>query len=167
VIRSGSYLAGGVAAIVAFAMPALAKDSLGVFESWGAFRDADTPRCYAISEAENIRGKADYRAFLSVSFWPKQQVRGQVHFRLSREKSKNARVTASISGRRFTLTGGSADVWAQDKRMDAAIVAAIRSARSMSITTLDRQGKALVDTYALRGSATAIDAATLGCSRLR
>ena len=51
--------------------------------------------------------------------------------------------------------------------MDAAINAAIRSATSMTVESVGRDGKPIVDAYRLRGAATAIDAASLGCSRLR
>ena len=54
-----------------------------------------------------------------------------------------------------------------DARMDAAIVAAMRSAPSMSVESRAETGGAIADTYRLRGAATAIDAAALGCARLR
>jgi hypothetical protein len=73
----------------------------------------------------------------------------------------------SIAGRRFRLTANRSDGWSQDKRMDAAIVAAIRSAKSMTVESTGRDGEAIVDAYLLRGAATAIDSASLGCSRLR
>jgi len=38
---------------------------------------------------------------------------------------------------------------------------------SMSISARSRTGGGFADTYALRGAATAIDAATLGCARQR
>ena len=34
------------------AAPLAAKDSLGVFGEWGAFRDSTVPRCYAIASAQ-------------------------------------------------------------------------------------------------------------------
>jgi hypothetical protein len=37
----------------------------------------------------------------------------------------------------------------------------------MSVQTRDARGRGFADTYALRGAATAIDAAALGCARLR
>jgi len=74
-------------------------------------------------------------------------------------------VTLSIGERRFQLVGGASDAWAPDARTDAAIVAAIRSARSMSVESVDAQGRPFADTYALRGAATAIDAAALGCAQ--
>ncbi len=144
-----------------------AKDSLGIFDSWGAFRDPDVPRCYAIGEPEKIVGEASRKAFAAVGYWPKKSVRAQFYVRLSRDRSSNSRVIISISGRRFRLSADRFNGWAQDKRMDAALVAAVRSASSMSVESIGRDGKPIVDSYVLRGAATAIDAASLGCSRLR
>lgn len=145
------------------AMPASARDSLGIFEGWGAFRDPAAPRCYAISKAVGARGQA----FAAVGTWPRQRVRGQVHFRLSRHRAADARVILNVGERRFPLVAGQVDAWAPDPRGDAAIVAAMRSASSMSVQTEDATGRAFADTYTLRGAATAIDAAALGCARLR
>lgn len=36
---------------------AVARDSLGVFGTWGAFRDPGVPRCYAIAMAEKVNGR--------------------------------------------------------------------------------------------------------------
>ncbi len=143
------------------AAPASARESLGIFESWGAFRDAAPRRCYAI--AMPVRAGAG--GFATLSHWPDRRIRGQVHFRLSRTRGPRAPVTLSIGDRRFALVAGAADAWAADARGDAAIVAAIRSGTSMSVQTLDQRGHAFADTYGLRGAATAVDAAALGCAR--
>lgn len=154
-------------ALTAISTPLAAKESLGIFNSWGAFRDAEIPRCYAIAESEEINGKAERKSFASIGFWPKRKIRRQFHVRLSRDRSSNSRVIVSIAGRRFQLTANRSDGWSQDKRMDAAIIAAIRSSTSMTVESVGRDGKSIVDAYRLRGAATAIDAASLGCSRLR
>ncbi len=146
------------------AAPLAARDSLGVFGDWGAFRDPEVPRCYAISAAQNARRGQPYA---SVGTWPRRQVRGQVHFRLSRQTAPGATISLSIGGERFALTGGGADAWAQDRRMDAAIVAAMRSAGSMSVSARDRAGNRFTDRFSLDGAATAMDAATVGCARVR
>jgi hypothetical protein len=65
------------------------------------------------------------------------------------------------------MVAGSADAWAPDPRTDAAIVAAMRSGQRMSISAISGNGSRLVDTYMLKGAATAIDAAALGCARGR
>ena len=143
------------------AVPAAAHDALGIFGSWGAFTDASPARCYAIAQPARTAGVG--RPFASIATWPGQGARNQLHIRLSRERDVRARVTLSVGERRFELVAGSADAWAPDSRTDAAIVAAIRAGRSMSIETLARAGQPFVDVYALRGAATAIDAASLAC----
>jgi hypothetical protein len=150
-------------ALLALAAPLAARDSLGVFGDWGAFRDPAVPRCYAIAAAQNARTGQPYA---SVGTWPRRQVRGQVHVRLSRAVAPAATISLSVGGQRFELTGGGADAWAQDRRMDAAIVAAMRSAGSMSVSARDPSGRRFTDRYSLEGAATAMDAATVGCARM-
>lgn len=150
------------------AVPVQARDSLGVFGGWGAFRDSSVPRCYAIAEPARRQGTGRaWRAFASVGNWPRQNIRGQAHFRLSRERAPGSNLWLGIGDRRFALTAGPADAWAPDRRTDAAIIAAIRSGTSMSVEGTGRNGRPFVDVYALRGAATAIDAAALGCAQSR
>jgi len=144
--------------------PVAAKDSLGVFGQWGAFRDAEVPRCYAIAAAELNRSRSDFEAFASVGTWPQQRIRGQVHFRLSRQLSGNPRVRVAIGGQRFDLTGSGSDAWAVNAGDDAAILAAMRSGSRMSISATDNRGNRFTDRYSLGGAATALDAAQVGCA---
>ena len=136
-------------ALLALAAPLAARDSLGVFGDWGAFRDPEVPRCYAIAAARDARTG---QPFASVGSWPRREVRGQVHLRLSRALAPAATISLSIGGERFALTGGGGDAWARDRRMDAAIVAAMRSAESMSVTARDRAGRRFTDRYSLDGA---------------
>ena len=148
------------AALAAIAVPAAARDTIGVWGGWGAFSDPSPRRCFAIAQPVD----RDHRAgFASIADWPGQNIRGQLHVRLSRGRASNARVTLSIGERRFDLVAGDDDAWAPDARTDAAIVAAMRAGRSMSIEGLARDGSAFADVYALSGAATAIDAAALAC----
>ncbi|TGX52602.1 hypothetical protein E5A73_13175 [Sphingomonas gei] len=147
-----------IALALLLAMPP--RDVLGIFGSWGAFRDASPLRCFAIAKPVGGSGQP----FASIAGWPGQGVRNQLHIRLSRVRAPNARVTLAIGERRFDLRAGDADAWAPDARTDAAVVAAIRDGRSMSVETIATNGAAFADTYALKGAATAIDAAALGCA---
>jgi hypothetical protein len=150
-----------VSAIVALLLMG-ARETIGVYGGWGAFRDDSPQRCFAIAQPVDPAQRA---GFLSVAAWPGQNVRGQLHVRLSRPRAGNARVTLSIGERRFDLVAGDLDAWAPDPRTDAAIVAAMRSSRSLSVEALGRGGVPFADTYALSGAATAIDAAALACRR--
>ena len=149
--------------------PLAARDALGVFGAWGAFRDNPVPRCYAIAAAEPARaGEVRTRApFASIGTWPKRQLRGQLHLRLSRDAVAAQPINLVVGNQRFVLTGGGADAWAADRRMDAAVVAAMRSAATLTVSATDRSGRRFTDRYALDGAASAMDAATLGCARIR
>ncbi len=149
------------------ATPLAAKDSLGVFSDWGAFRDPEAPRCYAIAVPEPSQAAREYQPFATIGTWPTGGIRGQVHFRLSRSLADNARISVQIGGRSFALTGGGGDAWARDKTMDAAIVAAMRSASTMTVRATDARGRRFANTYSLAGAATAMDAATLACAQRR
>ena len=144
--------------------PADARSPLGSFDGWAAFRDEQPLRCFAIAQPVQ-GGGGKWQPFASVGSWPQAGARGQFYVRLGRERRVNATVTLIVGERRFTLVGGAADAWAPDARTDAAIVAAMRSARSMSVASVAATGAGFAETYALKGAATAIDAAALGCAR--
>jgi hypothetical protein len=156
-----------ILALALIATPALARDSLGVYGQWGAFRDPAVPRCYAIAMAAPSTLQRDYQPYASIGTWPKPGLRGQVHFRLSRKLQPGAPIVLSISGQKLALVGGGGDAWAADKRMDAAIVAAMRSAREMSVSARGADGRGFTNSWSLDGAATAMDAAAVGCARLR
>lgn len=145
--------------------PLAAKDSLGVFGSWGAFRDAKVPRCYAIARAEPDSRRRDFQPFASVGTWPLKKVRGQVYFRLSREMPAAGTITLSVGRTSFRLQGSGADAWAPDDSVNAQILAAMRSAAAMRISARDKAGNRFSDAYQLNGAATALDASLLGCAR--
>ena len=149
------------------AAPVMARDSLGVFGEWAAFRDPAVPRCYAIAMAAPSSKQRDYQPYADVGTWPRQNLRGQVHFRLSRKLQPGATIVLSLGGERFQLTGGGGDAWAADRRMDAAIVAGMRSASEMTVNARGADGKGFSNTWQLAGAATAMDAATVGCARLK
>ncbi len=153
-------LAGLAVLCVLVAAPLAAKESLGVYSSWAAFRDDQPARCYAIARPQRER---ETRPFASISNWPERGVQRQLHIRLSREVRESARVRLAIGPRRFDLAANGHNAWAKDSRMDAAIVAAMRSANALQVSARDVGGTRFVDRYDLGGAATAIDAATVGC----
>ncbi len=156
----------GVACVaLALAAPAAAKDRLGVYQSWAAFRDAEPLRCYAIAAPEDSAGTPERNPYLSIGFWPRRGVTHQIYVRLSREKSANSGITLSVGGRRFRLIGNASGGWAADRQTDLAIVTAIRGATALSVESIGRNGRPIVDAYALRGAPSAIDAAALGCAK--
>lgn len=157
----------GFAAAGLLAGPVSAREALGIFGSWGAFRDDRPLRCFATVEPPRRFRDATFRPFAAVATWPGRNARAQVHIRLRKARLAGAPIMLAIGERRFPLVGGRADAWAPNARADAAIVAAMRSGSSMSVSTRAANGRAFADAYPLRGAATAIDAAALGCARIR
>ncbi|NBC35304.1 hypothetical protein GTZ99_01880 [Novosphingobium sp. FSY-8] len=147
---------------------AIARDSLGMFGRWGAFRDAGVPRCYAIAMAHAGRGDArgDFQPYVDVAWWPKRGVRGQLHVRLSRRPGDGP-ITLTIGDQSFRLVGGGGEAWAADERMEAAILAAMRSASGLRISARGGNGRGFTDHYDLTGAPTAMDAAAMGCAGAR
>ena len=151
------------AAAACAAIPASARDRLGIYQSWAAFKDAETPRCFAIAAPESRVSGSVRPGYFSLGFWPRKAVKHQIYVSLSRDRSSNSGVTISVGGRRFRLRATPTGGWAADRQMDVAIVAAIRSSASLSVESIGRDGRAIVDAYSLRGAPSAIDAAALGC----
>ena len=147
------------------ASPLAARDSLGVFSDWGAFRDPQVPLCYAIAAAEESRNARETDPYASIGTWPQRQVRGQVYFRLSRSAREGGPVRLTVGNAVFELEGSGSDAWATSRQSDAAIVAAMRAASRMSISATDNSGRRFSDRYSLDGAATALDAASVGCAR--
>lgn len=147
--------------LAALAAPVSAKNSLGVYSNWAAFRDDSPARCYAIAKPQR---DAENGPFASIANWPAANIRNQLHIRLSRAVRRAGTVTLTIGSARFELAANGRNAWAQDRRMDAAVVAALRSATLMSVSATDTNGRRFTDRYDLAGAATAIDAAVVGCA---
>lgn len=148
-------------ALLIAAPAAPARETLGVFGSWGAFRDAEPARCFAIARPVPNGRRRD--GFASVATWPGRGLRASVDLRLGHGRDVALPVTLTIGERRFALVGTAVHAWAADAATDRAIVAAMRGARSMSVEAVAPGSRPFTDVYALAGAATAIDAAALGC----
>ncbi|WP_446741168.1 hypothetical protein [Sphingomonas sp. H160509] len=150
------------AGLFAVGVPAAARDTIGIYQGWGAFRDASPARCYAIARPVMAGGvrpglPALRRGRSGVCARP--CMCGSVASGIGRRG-----VTLTIGERRFALVANGLDAWAGDAPSDRAIVAAMRSGRSMSVEAVGVGGRPFVDVYALSGAATAVDAAVLACS---
>lgn len=153
------------AGLVLLAAPGLARDNLGIYGQWGAFRDPAVPRCYAVAMADPSQLERETQPFAAIGSWPRRGEHGQVYLRLSRRLAPGTMPTLTIGGQRFALVGSGIDGWTADKRMDAAVIAAMRAASAMRVSGRDQRGRMFGDSYTLAGAATAIDAATVGCAR--
>ena len=158
-------IAAGLALALLAPNAALARDRLGVWNDWGAFRDAAVPRCYAIAMAVDQPGRQrETQPFFTIANWPRRAIHGEIHARVSRQLAPGKPVVITIGGQKFAGAGSGYDVWAADRRGDAAIVAALRGNGDMTVTARGHDGRLVRDTYHLAGAASAMDAASLGCA---
>ena len=148
-------------ALIAIAAPANARDSLGVYSNWAAFRDDSPSRCYAIAKPRS----GSPGPFASVATWPDKGLRGQVYFRLSRETGEDTGATLSIGDDKFELVTQGRNAWATNASVDAGIIAAMRSASRMTVAARGSNGARFSDRYSLSGAATAMDSSVVGCAR--
>lgn len=153
-------LATGLAAI----SPAIAQDKrlVGIYGGWGAFRGND--RCYAMAEPDSAaaRGKGAFAAF---TFWPNRAPRGQVSIALRKPRRAGSAILLSVDGAPMQLAGAGRLAWAPTPAADAAIQRAVRTGVRLRIETRAESGERLIDSYTLRGAASAIDAAAIACAK--
>lgn len=135
------------------------RTRIGVYKAWAVFRDP--ARCYALT-APVVPGGG---AFASVANWPRRRVVNQLHLRLYRPARAGSAILLTIDDQLFQLVGRGADAWAPHSQADRAIVAAMRTGVSMTVSARDERGNGFTHAYALNGAATAIDAAALACRR--
>ncbi len=140
------------------------RQALGIYGQWGGFREKNGSRCFAIAEPQRPSRAGEWKPFASVAFWPGRQARGQVHLRLSRAARPGSVLLLRFDDRTFQLVGRGADAWAPNAGTDAEIVAAMRSGIAMTVEGRSERGALIRDSYQLRGAATAIDAAAIGCA---
>lgn len=152
-------------ACLTMAAPAFARDSLGLYAGWGAFRDPVAPRCYAIAMADPSARQRDFQPFAAVGTWPRRGVRNQIHIRLSRQLAARTPIVLQIGSRRFALIGGGGDAWAANMQDNAAIIAMMRSEPRMQVGGRDARGRPFGNYWTLAGAASAMDAAAIGCAR--
>lgn len=150
-------------AMLVIVSPASARDSLGVYSNWAAFRDDSPSRCYAIAKPRS----GSSGPFASVATWPDKGLRGQVYFRLSREAGEDTGATLTIGDKKFELVTQGRNAWAKNAAMDAGVIAAMRSATRMTVTARRGNGARFTDRYSLAGAATAMDASVVGCANNR
>ena len=150
------------AALIVAAPAAAQPQSLGIFGTWGAFRDS--ARCYAIASPYQAPRPEGWQPFASIGHWPgRSGGGGQLHVRLSREKRAGSAVLARIDGHSFQLVGNGRDAWAPDRQADEAILTAMRTGIELVVITRAGGGSVVRDHYRLRGAATAMDAAAIAC----
>jgi hypothetical protein len=111
-----------------------------------------------------IAPKGRTQATAGFAFTPDRKRWGEFHAQLSRVPRAGSSVMLDIGGQPFLLVTRDGWAWSRGGRQEAAIIAAARNSPAMRVEARDAGGRRFVDTYALGGAATVIDAAAAACA---
>jgi hypothetical protein len=139
------------------ATPALARDSLGVFGDWGAFRQRGS--CYATTASSSAAQGRTAPAYLTVTLWAGSRS-PQVMLGLG-VAAKSARLTAGGAGFTPNVRGDAA--WMPDSQGDGLLIAALAASSTASVSMVSPRGNRLTDRFSLAGFNEAWRAAQAAC----
>jgi hypothetical protein len=148
------------AALFAPAIPAQAARVLIAGERWAAIDFG--ARCEARSSG--MWPKSGTRPFAGFAFDRLGRRNGQFYVHLSRPARAGATIIATIGSEPFLLVGRGEWAWSRSAGQQQSMIHAIRYGDWMRIDARDEGGSRIVDRYAVRGAATAIDAAAARCA---
>jgi hypothetical protein len=120
--------------------------------------------CEAVARSVLIAPKGRQQASAGFAFTPDHRRWGEFHARLSRVPRSGSSIMLDVSGQPFLLVARGDWAWSRGPAQEQAIIAAARNAPAMRIEARDGAGRRFVDTYALDGAPTAIDAAAARCA---
>lgn len=152
-------------AAIAFFTNVLAAAGATVLFAGGGWAAIDRGgSCDALSRSVLIAPKGRVQATAGFSFTPDRRRWGEFHAHLSRVPRAGSSVMLSVGSQPFLLVNRGDWAWSRGSRQEQAIIAAARNASAMRIEARDGAGRRFVDTYALGGAPTAIDAAAAACA---
>jgi len=148
--------------LLVIAVPAGGESIVYAGPAWAAIDRAGT--CEALSRSVRVAAKGKVQAIAGFTFSADRRRWGEFHTRLRRMPRPGAAVMLRIDDQPFMLVSRGNWAWSSGPAQDQAIIAALRTARGMSVESRDGGGRRFVDPYSLDGAATAIDAAAAACA---
>ncbi len=135
----------------------------GIFFGWGVFTENRPKNCFAATRPAVRSGDGSASPHASISFGPGRP--GELYVRLRAVPRAGSSVLLRIDGRSFPLAARGHDAWLADARATQIVVALMRTGTTMTVETRAKSGARIRDIYALKGAASAIDAAAVACAR--
>ncbi len=161
-----------LAGIVLFTFSGVARAddpvSMGTFEDWESFtyQDQGKPVCYVYStpkKTESLKKVKRDPVYFLVTNYTGRKVKGQVSTIIGYPFKESSLVTVKIDAASFELYTNGDAAWASTVDVDAAIVKAMKTGKSISVTGTSWKGTETTDTYSLAGIAKALDKIDTTC----
>ncbi len=154
----GLIFATATLASFAFTATAQAEDptSLGKFGDWEAFtyKTADSTVCYAFSAP--IKTKVSKKvtrdpAYFMISNFPNKKVKGQVSTIIGYSFDPNSEVDLKVGEKSFSLYPVGNGAWADKPETEKSIIAAMKKAKSFTVSGISSKGTNTIDSYSTNG----------------
>ncbi len=152
------YLYPLVICVSALASPATARENLGVFGNWGAFKERGA--CYAIAVPTQSEAGKRSEPYITVSqFLPA----GSAPQIMVATGASSRTVSVRAGGQNFRPTVRNESAWMPDSRGDQLMIQAFMASSSVNVEITTARGNHLFDRYALTGFGDAWKTAQAAC----
>lgn len=163
-----------LAALFALSAPGFAQapanpTSLGASGDWEAFTyEAEGSKvCYATSAPKkteaNKKGVDRGPVYFMITHWPGKKVRAQPSVMIGYKFKDASDVKLTVDGKNFVLFPVDNMAWTDKVETEKAILAAMKSGKSMVVSGVSAKGTATKDTYSLSGISAAMDTIDSAC----
>jgi len=154
---------------LALAGPAAAREVLGVFGDWTAFKDDDGKACYMASAPKSAKGNYTKRGDPYLMVLKRIGGRGpdEVSVEAGYSYKADSQVTLTVvigqSDKTFKMFTKGETAWAWSGEDDREISKAIRAGSKATVVGRSKRGTKTTDIYGLDGSTAAYEAITDAC----
>jgi Invasion associated locus B (IalB) protein len=153
--------------VQAFAQTADNPTSLGASGDWEAFTyEAEGSKvCYVYSQPKKSDPASAKRGpiYFMISHWPGKKVKAQPSTFIGYTFKEGSEVKLSVDTKSFNLYPVDNMAWTDKLDTEKAILAALKSGKSMSVSGTSAKGTVTKDTYSLSGISAAMDAIDGAC----
>ncbi len=142
--------------------------SLGATGDWEAFttNEADGSKvCYVYSQPKKSEPATAKRGpiYFMITHWPNKKIKAQPSTFIGYTFKENSDVKLSIDTKTFNLYPVENMAWTDKVETEKAILAALKSGKSMVVAGTSAKGTATKDTYSLAGISATLDAIDGAC----
>jgi hypothetical protein len=141
--------------------------SLGASGDWEAFTyEAEGSKvCYVYSQPKKSDPATAKRGpiYFMITHWPSKKVKAQPSTFIGYTFKEGSDVKLSVDTKSFNLYPVDNMAWTDKVDTEKAILAALKSGKSMTVTGTSAKGTATKDTYSLSGISAAMDAIDVAC----
>ena len=160
-----------LAALAAGANVARAEDpvSLGAFEDWEAFlyHSEGAPVCYVLSapKKSDADKKIAHRdpVYFMVTHFTGRKVKGQISTIIGYPFKEQSTVALKVDGQAFELYTSGDAAWAASADVEANVLKAMKTARSLTVNGTSVRGTQTTDTYSMTGFNKAMEKIDMSC----